>query len=240
MRFHIADRSPSLQRIVERQLRNWELQSHQRRAEASHKPFILDFVTVSRELGSRGEQLAAEVGRRLGWKVYDRELIEAMAGDEQCRRALYDTLDERQSNWIDGLLVLCAPETNARVNDYVHQLCRTVLTIAHNEHAIFVGRGAHLVLPPDVGVRVRAYAPLEDRIATLAAERGVSHDEARHEIRRLEQERQSFFRREFGVDPDSLDRFDLLLNLSRLSIEQAGGIVVAALKEKALTPIEVS
>jgi hypothetical protein len=233
MKPYLADRSPSLQRIVERQLRKWELEAQQRQGRPSRRPFLRDFVTISREAGSGGEYLAGELGKRLGWKVYDRELLELMSEDESNRQHLYSTLDERQTNWIDGLLVLCAPETMVLRNDYLRALCRTVLTVAHHEHAIFVGRGAHLVLPPDVGLRLRIVARREDRISTLAKEKGLELEEGEREARRLDAERQAFMKKVFGGHGDELTDYDLAINMSRHSPEEACDIILAALRQRA-------
>lgn len=232
MKLHLADRSVSLQRIVERQLRNWEIQSNQKHEDALRRPFLLDFIALSRQTGCNCEKLAEELGRRLEWKVYDHQLIDMMAGDEQYRRHVYSTLDERQSNWIDGLLILCAPETNARPNDYVHQLCKTLLTIAHHENAIFVGRGAHRMLPPDVGLRVHATANHDFRVANMVADFSISREQAEYEIKQADLKRRAYLNKELGIDPDNQDHYDLTLNMARLTVEQAASIVVTAIKQK--------
>lgn len=237
MRSHLADRSLWLQRIVERQLRKWEISAKQEREDPSERPFLHDFIAISREFGSGGAKLALQLSERLGWKVYDRELLELMSGDETARRHVYSTLDERQSSWIDGLLVLCAPETLSMREDYLRALSRTVLTIAHHEPAIFVGRGAHLVLPPDVGLRVRVTARLEDRVAKRAQEQGVSEKEARREVEQLEAQRQGFLKKQFGVDGSLPEHYELTVNMSRLSQEQACEIVLTALRLKAREPV---
>src|SRR5262249_2178844 len=42
-------------------------------------------VTVSRESGARGGTIARRVARKLGWQVYDQELLEFMASDGVAR-----------------------------------------------------------------------------------------------------------------------------------------------------------
>lgn len=235
MKPRLAGNSPSLQRIVERQLRNWELQAAQQRVTPSRRPFLCDFVAISREVGSGGAVLAQAVGERLGWKVYDRELLDVMSEHEEYRRVLYSTLDERQRNWIDGLLVLCAPETLRVRDDYRKALGRTLLTIAHHESAVFVGRGAHVLLPPDVGVRVRVYSVLEDRVERYAEENGLSADEARRAISKLDRERAAYLKDLCGVDAERLDLYDVAVNLSRLTVAQACDVVEAAVKARRVT-----
>jgi cytidylate kinase len=229
----LADRSPSLQRVLERQLRNWEIDEHVRHEHPTRRQFTNDYITISRPTGGRGEEVAVELGRRLGWKVFDRELLDLMSEHHEYRRRLYSTVDERQQSWIDGLLILCSPETGGLRNDYRHALGRALLTIAHHESAIFVGRGAHLLLPPDVGVRVRVVARFDDRVEWLAKERSIKPDEARRALRRLDYQRIAYLKKNFGLSEDSFEDYDLTVNTSRLTIDQACETILTALRQKA-------
>ncbi len=228
----LSDRSPSSQRIVERQLRNWELWSRRRGGQQPCAKPVCDFITVSREIGGHGEEVAAELGRRLGWKVYDRELLELMAENETGRRQLYSTMDERDQTWFNSLSILWAPETLSPREDYLHALCRTVFAVAREAPAIFVGRGAHLILPPDVGLRVRIIAALEDRVARYAAAHNLAEPEARRAIKRLENQRLGFLQNYFGIHADDPEYYDLAVNTSRLSVVQACDVILTAHRGK--------
>lgn len=232
MKSPIFDRSPSSQRILERQLRRWEIEGRQHPAHEVRAERLCDFITVSREIGSGGKRLAEELGRRLGWKVYDRELLDLMAENEADRQHLYSVVDERGQSWLDSLLTVCSPETLRSRDDYIHALNRTLFAVVHREPAIFVGRGAHFVLPADKGLRVRTIARLEDRVANLAKNREISLAEARRAIKKLEQQRLMYLKEYFDVENDTPDYYDLTINTSRLSIAQACELIVAALAQK--------
>ncbi len=235
MKSLLADRTPPLQRIVERQLRNWELEGRHPSRSRSCERRICPFVTLSRELGSGGEEVAAALGTRLGWKVYDRELLERMAGNEAGRRSLYSTCDERGHTWIHSFSVLWSPETASPRDDYVHALCRTIYDIIGQEPAVFVGRAAHLILPPDKGVRVRIIAPIRERIARIAREQGISTADARRAVMRQDEQWRRFLRDHFNADADSLDPYDVILNMARMTVARACDLIVAALPQTAAT-----
>src|SRR4051794_19718063 len=57
-------------------------------------------ITISREAGALGSAAAAEVGRLLGWPVYDRNILEKVA--ERCRRpsSRVGAVDERPASWL--------------------------------------------------------------------------------------------------------------------------------------------
>ncbi len=62
----------------------------------------------------------------------------------------------------------------------------------------------------------------------MAERHGVSVDEARKEIQRLEEERAAFIRQHFRVDVHDPERFDLVINLARISTIQAVDLIESA------------
>jgi hypothetical protein len=86
-----AGQHPDLGKLVERQMRNWELSRAQRPVPQPAAPprQVEDFVTISRLVEAGGQEVAHELGQRLGWPVFDREILQAMAHDDAVRARLY-------------------------------------------------------------------------------------------------------------------------------------------------------
>jgi cytidylate kinase len=220
--------SPDVARLVERQMRNWELAREQRLVDADPKPAVVeDFICVSRQIGTEGAEVAAILGQRLGWPVFGREILEAMAGDDVVRRQVYASMDQREMGWWEETLRALMQSEFVR-NDYFKRLSKTLLSLACQGSCIFVGRGADLLLPDELGFRVRLVAPRAFRVETLAAGRALTRNEAQQQIDRIEREREHFFRRHFGISADATDRFDLTINVSRISHAKAAAIIVQA------------
>jgi hypothetical protein len=57
-------------------------------------------IALSRESGARGTSTAREVGARLGWTVYDHELLERMAQEMKLRTSLLESVDEKRVSWL--------------------------------------------------------------------------------------------------------------------------------------------
>jgi hypothetical protein len=57
-------------------------------------------IALSREAGTQGSSIAREVGNRLGWHVYDHELLERIAQDMGLRTTLLESVDERRQSWL--------------------------------------------------------------------------------------------------------------------------------------------
>ncbi len=215
-------------KLVEQQMRNWELARSQRTPEeVEDRPEVADFVCISRDVGTGAKQIGVLLGERLGWPVLDKEILHAMARDDAIREQIYASMDERDIGWCEEVLrAFTQPEFVK--NDYFHQLTKTLLSLARQGSAVFIGRGADMVLPHDTGLRVRIVAPLAARTQRVAQQRGISEEEARKEIQRLEAERAGYIHKHFHVDTHNPERFDMVINLARISTSQAVDIIESA------------
>lgn len=217
-------------RILERQMRNWELsraQRLQRPGPASRA--VEPFVCVSRQVGSGGTDIARTLASRLNWPAFDRELLQLMAADDDVRRRIYESMDERDVGWCEETL-RCFIQPEFGRNDYVHKLSRVVLGLARQGSAVFLGRGIDLLLPRELGVRVRLVAATEVRVHTYAQRMKLTLEKARAEVRRIEQEREEFIRRAFRSDASDPARFDLTINTATFTADQAVELILKAVE----------
>lgn len=223
----LVTKSPELARLVERQMRNWELARLQRRGRSpAVETAVEDFVCISRQVGLDGVDIAQRVGGELSWSVFDREILEAMAGDDALRRRIYESMDQRDLGWWEETLRSLL-DSEFRRNDYFRRLSEAVLSLARQGSCVFLGRGADLLLPRDLGFRVRLVAPLEFRIRAFGRNKGLATDEAQRQMRLVERERSRFFRHHFGVEAEDPSRYDLTINVERLCGDRAARLVLA-------------
>ncbi len=224
---HVEIKSPGLARLVEKQMRNWELTRAQHSVgEAPHEQ-VADFICISREVAAGGHKIATAVGERLGWAVFGKELLQLMAGDDAYRKPIYAAMDERDTGWLVSMLQLLMDSTFVR-DDYFRRLSETVLSIVRKGNAVFVGRGVDMILPSRAGLRVRIIAPREARIQRFAIREEVSAEKAEREINRLEEARSAFIRGHFGVEVGDPKRYDLVINLGQFTHSDAVDLIVRA------------
>lgn len=226
-------RDSNTAKLVEKQMRNWEI-TRQQRLEVKEGPReeeVADFITISQAVGSTGEEVARKLAERLGWPLFDKEILQHMAGDDQVRTRLYEKMDERDTNWLEHMIRNLL-QGEYRKEDYSYRLSEAVLALARQGPAVFLGRGADFILPQDRGLRVRLLAPDEFRIAAYAQREQCDEETARKEIARVEREREDFFRRCFGKLRADLTRFDLMINLGRMSHDEAVEVMVIALRQR--------
>jgi cytidylate kinase len=224
---HVEDRG--LSRAVEKQLRRWEIAAGQSPAgnRDSAGP-AWSFVALSNQVGAGGDDVAAALGEKLGWPVFDKQILQCMAGDDEVRARLYRSMDERDLGWVEESF-RSMMQQEFRRNDYFHRLTQTVMLLARRGPAIFLGRGVDMILPRGRGLRVQVIASRQRRIASFAQRSGMTPEQASMAIERIEQERRDFIRRDFHADADDPTRFDLLINVERFSPQDAAKIIEAAM-----------
>ncbi|UCE61491.1 MAG: cytidylate kinase-like family protein [Phycisphaerales bacterium] len=226
MSTHSLSGGHGLDRLVEKQMRNWELARAQRlTVPKEDRKEVEDFIAISRLVAAGGKEVAAKLGEALGWPVFDKEILDVMAGDDTIRRQVYDSMDERDLGWYEEVLRSLAQSEFVR-NDYFNRLTQTVLSISRQGHGVYLGRAADLILPRDRGLRVRLVAPFAQRVQAFADQHKLSADTAKVELERVENERAEFAKAHFGIDYNDPTRCDLTINLDRLSITDAVGLIL--------------
>lgn len=189
------------------------------------------FVTIANICGAGGREVAQALSERLGWPVFDREILTLMARDDDVRESLYRSMDERDLNWFENVFRTLVQQ-EFRKNDYFHRLTQVVLWLARQGPAIYIGRSVDLILPQDKGLRVKIVAPMERCIDNFVRFSNVSREQARREIERIERERREFVENHFHIDPQTATRFDLQIRVDRFTTSQVVDLIVCAMKAR--------
>jgi cytidylate kinase len=187
-------------------------------------------IALSTEAGIEAPAVAHALGERLGWHVYDHELVEQVAREMGVRTELLESLGERQKSWLGELFqALFTGETVSEIA-CVHHLAHTLLALAAHGECILVGHGAAQILPPATTVRVRLVGPRHERIAALQRRCGWSRDKAEQWLEQTDREQRAFLQEHFRIDPADPGQYDLLLNAFRFSPPQCADLIVTALR----------
>ncbi len=219
----------ALSKLVERQMRNWEIARSQR-LDVPHqdRPRVAPFLALSRRPGSNGSEIAQLVGERLNWPVFDREILNGMAGDDAIRRQIYESMDERDLGWFEEIL-RAFMQKEFEKNDYFTKLTRTTLSLAMQGSAVFVGRAIDVILPREIGFRVRIVENWEHCAVRYAGMHDKSIEHARNEIESMEADFGEFFKRHFHMEPTDPVRFDLVINTERFEVESTVDLIIEAM-----------
>lgn len=223
----MTNRHPNIQQILGDPIARWQVASVPKPSQAG------PVIAISRQPGALGNEVAHALGAELGLHVYDREIIQKIAESAHLSERVVAILDEKDrsmlTDWLSSLT------TNAYLSPYgyLEHLTRVVTAIARLGGAVIVGRGSHLIVRPNQGLRVLVVAPLETRIETLAARLSIGRHEAERQIAHEEAERDAFLRKYFHADAGDHTRFDLVVNTAALGVSGAVQAVRGALMHSA-------
>src|SRR5207248_10856674 len=107
-------------------------------------------------------------GRKLGWQVYDQELLEYMAQEAAARQGVFDNLPPAVASWAEARLEQLLREQNLSQHPLVVNLARVVLALGAQGQVVLIGRGAGFVLPRESTLHARLVAPRPERIAYMS------------------------------------------------------------------------
>lgn len=189
-------------------------------------------VAVSREAGARGGTIGRRVGRKLGWQVYDQELLEYVAQEGPLRQELVDQLTPAAAQWVEDQLQRLLREQAISQHPTIIQLTRTVLALGAQGKVVLIGRGAGMVLPRETTLSVRVVAPLADRIAYLSQWLRLTEEEATERVHMRDTQRAEFLSTHFHRQATDLYLYDLLLNSTRLGEDLCADLIVQAAQTK--------
>ena len=195
-------------------------------------------INIGRQFGSGGRLVAVEVGRKLGIRVYDNELITKAAEESGFSKEFFARSDEKRR--IFNLSSLFGSGRFGTVRNYVgdNELFKiqsdVIRDIARKESAVFVGRCSNYVLRDLACLDVFISAPLDDRVARVAGREEISLEAARRVVKKQDRIRQTYYDFfTFGHRGAASD-YDLCLNSSLLGIAGTADYIIAFGKQAGL------
>ena len=171
---------------------------------------MIKIITVEREYGCGGGEIAQKIADRLGWKLWDQLLTCEIARRSNCRESDVERREERVDPLYYRLLksVLRGSfEGSLNVHrlklldaDSIFRITgRVVQNAASAGNCVIVGRGAqHFLSNRDDALHVFLFAPREEKIRRLISG-GMSETEAEYQVDTVDQERAAFIEKYFHM-----------------------------------------
>ncbi|HEY7826019.1 MAG TPA: cytidylate kinase-like family protein [Candidatus Acidoferrales bacterium] len=194
-------------------------------------------ITVEREYGSGGANIARKLSEKLGWKLWDQNITAEIARVAKVDPKAAQRCDERVDSLLSRLFRVYArgsyerslplQETQEFNTDRMFTILRKVVEdVAAQGQCVIVGRGSPFFLRdrPDV-LRIFVYAPLEEKIRRVKL-LGKSEQEARKLVEEIDTERAAFIRHYFGKEWPHRPLYHAMLN-SQFGDESVVDMVLA-------------
>jgi CMP/dCMP kinase len=211
-------------------------------------------VTISREYGSGGDEIAVRVCEMLGYRYFDKALmaqVVAETGLSESEIVDYSEDNYKVHSFFERLLVRRGPREVDRAVSWVEDAGgvrtkeMTILSEAQGialvqgairavykqGNVVIVGRGGQAILKgmPDV-LHVRIQAPVEARFRYIASSEAVHHFGLQKEIAEHDQAAADYLKHFYDINWADAMLYDLVINTNQLSVGAAVLIIVAAVK----------
>jgi hypothetical protein len=171
-------------------------------------------ISIEREYGCGGGEIAQLVAKQLGWKLWDQLLTEEIAKLANCPKAVVEAREERNDplyyrlfkSFLRGSYEgsINAPKLNLVDSETILKITRRVVENAANTgNCVIVGRGSQQFLKNRKDtLRIFLYAPREDKVRRLLA-RGKNEHDAEQLVDTVDRERSDYIQKYFKVEwPD--------------------------------------
>ncbi|MEE1125642.1 MAG: cytidylate kinase-like family protein [Acutalibacteraceae bacterium] len=197
-------------------------------------------ITISREFGSGGREIAIDVAKALGVKFYDKELISLAAKESGIDPALFERIDEQAANSLlyslsMGLFTLgqtgFSPRDQISVNDQLYLLQHEIIKKLAEEPCVIVGRCADYILRDRLNcVNVFVHADLEYRIERAIRLYNLPEAKGEAIVRKTDKTRANYYQFYTENKWGLADNYHLSVNSAKLSKEKVVDIITNYVK----------
>lgn len=197
-----------------------------------NKKFV---ITIGRQLGSGGRSIADILARHYDITAYDRKLIELAAKESGLSQEFFENADEKKSHGFFHSIFSNRAAANALgggdsylSNDALFKVQSDIIRdLAERESCIILGRCADYILREHPRcINLFFTANLEDRIARMANEKGITPEQAEELIEKTDHRRANYYNYYSGKTWGAAESYDLCINTSHLGHEATAKMLI--------------
>jgi cytidylate kinase len=233
------DEKTTMDRMVDQQLKKWRTRIGEGEGDGLD---VFDYglemekvkggpvITISREPGSGGSEIARKLSRDLSMDLIGGQIIQHVAESARMSRKVIESLDEKEVTLRDTLLNTFFRDRHLWPDEYLQHLTKVIATVGRYGNAIIVGRGANFILPQAGTFRVRIIAPLECRIKHVMEDRKIEKAQAEQYVVKKENDQKAFVRKHFNADVADPGYYDIVINTGAVTIDGGAEAIKAAFR----------
>ena len=205
----------------------------------------MPIVTVSRQYGSGGSEVAERVASALGWQLYDNAVVEEVAARLRMTPAEVSAREERVPSLVERMasaMALGVPEVMPVVGEMasvpseermVMVTKRVIEDAVAAGPAVLVGRGAQCMLARrSDALHVYCYAPQEDLERYVIENLDVPPADAHKRVAEMNNQREAYVRLHWKRSWRDVANYDLCVNTASLGLDGAARLVTEVARER--------
>jgi cytidylate kinase len=199
-------------------------------------------LTISHQYGSGGSRIARDLGRRLNWAVWEKEIVRQIASQYKVSEEYVDAKDERVDSFIERMVGLFGmggfesayeiPPPLWLTDAQLVRMTRGIIEdVAKEGRAIIVGRaGNHILAGRSDVLHVFLFAPLPVRVERVMQTEGLTRAEAERRIVGMDRLRTDYVHTFYHADWRDPTHYHLLIDSGVWEEEGTADLVLWALK----------
>ena len=195
-------------------------------------------ITINREVGSGGRTVGAKVAEKLGVPFYDKALIQSLMEKYNLSVEEIESLKGRKHDWwsefkrvvglehtVTGSIIDEPDMYNA--SDIFKGEVEILKGIAGSESCVIAGRSGFFVFqehPNHLSILITA--PYEQRIQRIMKKQGVTEEEAKKAIEKVDTSRENYIQKFTGTTRYDTRNYDLVINMNGKSEDQIADMIM--------------
>ena len=192
-------------------------------------------ITIARQHGSAGREIARELAARLGYRCYDKEIVDEAAENSSICPELINSFDEKrvspfmiQSSQYPGMSHGIG--LNIQVASAQFDVIRR---IAEKGDCIFVGRCADYILRSRTDmVRVFIMGDYQSKIKCIMDRQGVTEEAAKKKIKEVDKDRSSYYKYYTDQVWGDVNNYDICVNSSRIGVDGTADMIIEYIRQR--------
>lgn len=193
-------------------------------------------ISISREYGSGGREIAEKLSERFGIAYYDKNILDHIAEDKEADSEELKKYDEKSANPLFYRNVM-GYSNSPHDNIALMQFEKMQDMAKNGESFVILGRCSEDILsgtPGFVAIFVNGDSP--DKIKRIAERNGLGEEEAEKRMKKISRDRRRYHNRYCGTKWGDSRNYDITVNSSRLGIDKTVDVLEYFIREKCNLP----
>lgn len=200
-------------------------------------------ITINREAGSGGRTVGEKVAKKLGVPFYDKAIIQSLMEKYNLSVEEIESLKGRKHDWwsefkrvvglehtLTGSVVDNPDMYNAA--DIFRGEVEILKGIAESESCVIAGRSGFFVFQEHPNhLNILITASLEHRIKRLMTKQGLTEEEAREAIQKIDTSRENYIQKFTGSTRYDTRNYDLVINMDGKTEDEIAKLIVMYIGE---------
>ncbi|WP_373499460.1 AAA family ATPase [Desulfococcus sp.] len=194
-------------------------------------------ITISRQFGAGGKTLGQLIANKLNYTLISEEIVEKVAEKAKVSVDWVQDIEKEAGGtlqkFMSGLIsksyverILGKDRGYLDEDKYVETLREVITQLAKDDNIVFVGRGGQYILENHPrAFHILLIAEKLDRINFMKKNYKLSYGEATQVVETMGKRRANLYKKFGKKDFDQPELYHIVLNMSKLSMEEASDFV---------------